>query len=175
MALSLYQAVVPSYIQILNAVLRLVEKAEAFCADKALPADDILNARLAEDMLPFAFQVKSTIVHSIGAINALHEGRFSPDRTPPPSGFEGLKAAVTAALAALDAVEPEDMDALVGRDMLFIFGERRMEFTVENFLLSFSQPNFYFHASTAYDILRNKGVTIGKPDFLGTPRIKAPA
>ena len=69
------------------------------------------------------------------------------------------------------------MEGLIGRDMIFSVpaANLRMDFTAENFLLSFSLPNFYFHATTAYDILRHKGVRIGKLDFLGRPRIKAPA
>ncbi|MGK2910028.1 MAG: DUF1993 domain-containing protein [Sphingobium sp.] len=175
MALSLYQATVPSYIQILGSVLRLMGKAEAFCAEKALPADDILNARLADDMLPFAYQVKSTTVHSIGAINGVKKGKFGPDMTPPPSSFAELKEQLEATLAALNAIVPEDMESLIGGDMVFELGERRLEFAAENFLLSFSLPNFYFHATTAYDILRSKGLAIGKRDFIGVPRIKVPA
>lgn len=175
MALSLYQATIPSQIQILNSVLRLVGKAEAFCTDKGLHADDILTARLAEDMQPFAYQVKSVTVHSIGAIKGVHEGTFSPDMTTPPSDFAGLKAQLEATLAALDAIVPKEMDAFIGRDMVFEIGERRLEFRAENFLLSFSQPNFYFHATTAYDILRHKGMDIGKRDFIGVPRIKPAA
>jgi uncharacterized protein len=56
--------------------------------------------------------------------------------------------------------------------MAFAIGETRMEFTAEDFLLSFSMPNFYFHATTAYDLLRARGIQIGKRDFLGRPRIK---
>ena len=126
-------------------------------------------------MLPFAYQVKSTTVHSIRAINALHDGVFSPDMTPPPSSFEALRAQLETTLAALNSVVPEELDAYIGREMAFVMGDRRMDFTAENFLLSFSQPNFYFHATTAYDILRNKGFAIGKRDYLGAIRIKAAA
>ncbi len=66
----------------------------------------------------------------------------------------------------------EEVDALSGRDMVFQIGERKVPFTTDNFLLSFSLPNFYFHATTAYDILRTKGVPLGKRDFLGRMRIK---
>ena len=65
------------------------------------------------------------------------------------------------------------MTGFLGRDMRFEAGERRLDFTAENFLLSFSQPNFYFHATTAYDILRNQGLPLGKRDFLGKTRRKA--
>ena len=79
---------------------------------------------------------------------------------------------LTETLAGLEAIDPAEVDGFLGRDMRFEFGERRMEFVAEEFLLSFSQPNFYFHAATAYDILRWKGLPIGKRDFAGMPRMK---
>jgi hypothetical protein len=172
MAFSLYAATVPSYRQILEAVAGLLGKAEAFCTEKGMAPQDIIQARLADDMLPFAYQVKSTAVHSLGAIEGVRRGVFSPDTTPPPETFAALKARITETLAALEAVEPAEVDSFVGRDMRFSFGERHVNFTAENFLLSFSQPNFYFHATTAYDILRWKGVSIGKRDFTGKTRKK---
>jgi uncharacterized protein len=172
MAFSLYAATVPSYRQILEAVSGLLGKAENFCAEKGIAAHDIIQARLAEDMLPFAYQVKSTAVHSLGAIEGLRKGVFSPDTTPSPETFAALKTRIAETLSALEAVEAAEIDAFVGRDMRFAFGDRHIDFTAENFLLSFSQPNFYFHAATAYDILRWKGVPIGKRDFTGKPRTK---
>jgi hypothetical protein len=172
MAFSLYAATVPSYQQILEAVIGLLGKAEAFCAEKGLAHQDIIQARLAADMQPFAYQVKSTAVHSLGAIEGVRRGVFSPDTTPPPESFAALKARLVATLAALESVEPAEIDSFVGRDMRFAFGERHLDFTAENFLLSFSQPNFYFHVTTTYDILRWKGVPIGKRDFIGKTRKK---
>jgi hypothetical protein len=92
--------------------------------------------------------------------------------TPPPDNFAALNARLAATLAALEAIEAAEVDAFVGRDMRFAFGDRHIDFTAENFLLSFSQPNFYFHAATTYDILRWKGVPIGKRDFIGKLRSK---
>jgi len=172
MAFSLYAATIPSYRQILTAVAALIGKAETFCAEKNVPPEEIIHARLAGDMLPFAYQVKSTSVHSLGAIEGLRKGVFSPDLTPPPQTFHELKGSVAHALAALEAIDPKEIDAFVGRDMRFAFGERQLNFTAEDFLLSFSQPNFYFHATTAYDILRWKGLPIGKRDFTGRLRLK---
>jgi len=171
--LSLYAATVPSYQQTLGAVSGLLDKAEAFCATKSLPPSEIIQARLAPDMLPFAYQVKSTVVHSIGSIEGVRRGVFSPDMTPPPESFAELKARIAEALAALASIPPAEVDGFMGKDMRFSFRERNIDFTAENFLLSFSQPNFYFHATTAYDILRWKGVTIGKRDFMGTLRMKS--
>jgi hypothetical protein len=172
MSLSLYAATVPSYQQILEAVAGLLAKAEAFCTEKAIAPRDIIEARLAGDMQPFSYQVKSTAVHSLGAIEGIRRGVFSPDTTPPPETFSALKARIAETLAALEAVEKAEVDSFVGRDMRFSFGDRHVDYAAENFLLSFSQPNFYFHAATAYDILRWKGVPIGKRDFLGRTRKK---
>jgi uncharacterized protein len=122
-------------------------------------------------MLPFAYQVKATAVHSLGAIEGVRKGVFSPDMTPPPQTFSALRIRIADALAALEAIEASEIDAFLGRAMRFEFGERQMNFTAENFLLSFSQPNFYFHATTAYDILRWKGLPLGKRDFVGRVRI----
>jgi uncharacterized protein len=173
MAFSLYAATIPSYRQILSAVAALLGKAETFCAEGNVPPEEIIHARLAGDMLPFAYQVKSASVHSLGAIEGLRKGVFSPDLTPPPQTFPDLKANISHTLAALDAIDPKEIDGFVGRDMRFAFGERHLNFTAEEFLLSFSQPNFYFHATTVYDILRWKGLPIGKRDFTGRLRLKA--
>jgi hypothetical protein len=172
MAFSLYEATIPSYRQILGAVGGLVGKAETYCAEQKLAAEEIIQARLAPNMLPFAYQVKSTAVHSLGAIEGLRKGVFSPDMTPPPQTFSALKTTISETLAALEALDAAEIDAFLGRDMRFAFGERQMNYTAENFLLSFSQPNFYFHATTAYDILRWKGLPLGKRDFVGRVRIK---
>jgi hypothetical protein len=172
MAYSLYAATVPSYRQILGAVAALLVKAEAFCAEKGMAPQDVIHARLADDMQPFAYQVKSTAVHSLGAIEGVRKGVFSPDTTPPPDTFAGLKARINAALTGLELVETSEIESFIGRDMRFVFGDRHVDYTAENFLLSFSQPNFYFHATTAYDILRWKGLPIGKRDFMGQTRKK---
>ncbi len=172
MPLSLFDATIPSYLQILGAVTRLLGKAEAWCTDKGLQPADLIQAKLADDMLPFGYQVKSTVAHSFGAIVGLRNGVFSPDRTPWPDSFAGLKQLTTDAIAGLEAVDAAELESFMGRDMRFEFGEMRLDFTAENFLLSFSQPNFYFHATTAYDILRWKGMPIGKRDYTGRVRVK---
>ena len=172
MPISLYDATIPSCLQILGAVSGLLDKAESFCVEKSIAADDIVQARLADDMLPFAYQVKSTAIHSIGAIEGVRRGTFSPDTTQPPETFAALKDRIREAIGALHAIDPAEVDGFIGRDMRFVFGDRDIGFTAEDFLLSFSQPNFYFHAATTYDILRWKGVPLGKRDFIGNPRTK---
>ena len=173
MALSLYDVTIPSFRQTLGAIAGLLVTAESFCAEKGFAPQDIIEARLAEDMLPFAYQVRSTAVHSLGAIEGVRRGVFSPDMTPPPQTFTALRSRIAETLAALEAIQPAEVEAFIGRDMRFEFRERRLEFTAENFLLSFSLPNLYFHAATAYDILRWKGAHIGKRDFMGKLRLKA--
>lgn len=170
MALTLYAATIPSFLQILGSVLRLIGKAEAFCTEQGLPPEAVIQARIAADMFPFAYQVKSTAVHSLGAIEGVREGTFSPDMTIPPDTFEGLRERIELTIATIEAIDPDEVESFIGRNMKFEFGDLVMDFTSEDFLLSFSQPNFYFHATTAYDILRMKGVQIGKRDFTGRVR-----
>ena len=172
MSISLYAVTIRSYQQTLGAIGGLLGAAEALCTSKGIAPEEIVQARLTPDMLPFCYQVKSSAVHSLGAIEGVRRGVFSPDMTPPPDSFPALKARITETLAALDKVPPAEVESFVGRDMFFVFGERRLPFTAEDFLMSFSLPNFYFHATTAYDILRWKGAPIGKRDFLGQLRLK---
>ena len=79
---------------------------------------------------------------------------------------------MTQARSELSALTPDVVNALVGRDVTFKLGERALPFTAEGFLMSFSLPNFFFHATTAYDILRHKGAPIGKRDFMGRLTLK---
>lgn len=172
MTLSLYAATVPTYLQMLGSVLQLLDKAEAFCAEKGISPADMIDARLAPDMFPFGFQVKSAAVHSFGAIDAVRKGLFSPNRDPWPDSFAGLRAMVAQARDALGAIKPADLEGLVGKPMRFEAGDIKMEFAAEDYLLSFAQPNFYFHAAIAFAILRMKGVQVGKRDWLGAMRMK---
>jgi hypothetical protein len=172
MAFSLYAATIPSYLQILGSVSGLLERAEAFCVEKAVDPQTIVQAKLADDMLPFSYQVKSAAVHSLGSIEGVRRGVFSPDMSPPPETLPALKSRIAEATEALQAIAPAEIESFIGRDMAFVFKDFRVDFTAENFLLSFSLPNFYFHSTTAYDILRWKGVPIGKRDYLGKMRKK---
>jgi hypothetical protein len=172
MPFSLYDAVVPTNLQMLGAIDALMGKAEAFCAEQGRAEADLIDARLTPDMLPLGFQVKSCVTHSIGGVEGVQAGTFSPDVTPWPTDFAGLHAKLQGAIASLNSIDRDAFDALGDSDTQFSFGETRMPFTGANFLLSFSQPNFFFHAATAYAILRAQGVKLGKRDFIGMPRIK---
>ncbi|MGE4322694.1 MAG: DUF1993 family protein [Sphingobium sp.] len=169
--MTLYEAFVPGCVQVLGSVSGLLDKAQAHCAAQAVAPETLIGARLAPDMLDFAYQVKSCCVHSIGAIEGLRQGRFSPDRSTPPDSFEHLRALVAQALEALSAIDPAEIDALAATDLVFTIGDKlRWDFRGQDFLMSFSLPNCYFHATTAYGLLRHAGLKIGKADYLGAVR-----
>lgn len=173
MTFSLYEATVPVFLQTLGAVSHLLEKAEAWTAEKQVSDRNIIDAQLAPDMLPFSYQVKSAAVHSIGAIEGVRRGEFSPDLTEPPQSFPALKERVAETIGALTELTPEEVNDFVGREMVFIFRENRLQFTsADAFLMRFSIPNFMFHATTAYDLLRREGLDIGKRDYMGKLPLK---
>src|SRR5665213_3423793 len=121
MALSLYAATIPSYLQLLQSVSGLLSKAQSFCAEKSIDASSIIQARLAEDMLPFAYQIRATATHSMGAIEAVRKGVFTPDLTPPPETFVALEAKIAETLSALAAIAVDEIAGFVGRDIRFYF------------------------------------------------------
>ena len=172
MPLSLHAAYVPSALQMLGTARHLVDTAERWCAENAVEEGAIIAACLREDMLPFSYQVKSVAEHTKGSMEALRAGVYSPDLSPPPTNFDDLRAKLSDAVTAMEELDESEMESFMGQPMRFEFKDRRMDFTAEDFLLSFSQPNFYFHCATAYDILRMKGIPVGKRDFLGQVRIK---
>lgn len=173
MPISLHAAFIPSALQMLGTCDHLINKAEAWCVDHDCSPAEAIGARIHDDMAPFSYQVKSVAVHSAGALNGVRQGVFAPDLAPPPEDFARLRAAVGEARAALETISDAEMEDFIGRPMRFEFRAYRLDFAAEDFLLSFSQPNFYFHAATAYDILRMKGVEVGKRDFLGRMRLAA--
>ena len=174
MSISLHAASVGTFLQILPPVAGLIDKAEEHCKANGMEAEGLTSARLADDMWEFAKQVFECGHHSARAIEGVRAGVFSPELHSVPQDFASLRKEVADAIALLEAVEPAEIDGMVGRDMRFQFEDKmRMDFTVEDFLLTFSLPNFYFHATTAYDILRNQGLKVGKMDYLGRPRMKA--
>lgn len=172
MTLSLYEAIVPSTLQVLGSVDGLLDKAQGFANERGVSAADAIDWRLAPDMLPFGYQVKSCADHSVGAIEGTRAGSFSPSMKPWPTDWAGLKALIANAIATLHGIDRAEFDALAGADTHFRMGEMALPFAGAQFLLSFSQPNFYFHATTAYAILRKEGVALGKRDFLGKLRVR---
>ena len=172
MPLSLHASYVPSGLQMLGTADHLVDVAEKWCSEENRDHSAVIGARLIDDMLPYCYQIKSVAEHTGGAIEAVRQGVYSPDLNPPPTSFDELRIKLANARTTLTDLTEDEMESWMGRDMRFEFKDRRMDFTVEEFLLSFSQPNFYFHATAAYSIARMLGVQVGKMDFMGAVRIK---
>ncbi len=172
MAISLYDATVKSFIQTVGAVSAFLEKGAAHLKEAGHDPDAFVETRLCGDMLPFRFQLVSVAHHSRGAVEGAKAGIFRPPGGVGDLGYVAMQAHVAEALAALKALTPDEVDALEGKDMVFQLGERSLPFTAEGFLLSFSLPNLHFHATTAYDILRQAGVPLGKRDYMGSLRLR---
>lgn len=172
MPLSLHAAYVPSALQMLGTARHLVDTAEKWCSEHDCGHDDFINARVFDDMLPWSYQVKCVAEHTQGSIEGVRAGLYSPDLNPPPTSFGALREKLSGAREMLEALTEEEMEGWIGQPMRFEFKNRGMDFNAEDFLLTFSQPNFYFHCATAYNILRMKGLPVGKMDFMGRMRIK---
>jgi hypothetical protein len=174
MAVARYDLSVTNYLQTLGAVEGFLAKGLTHFQEGNSDPNAVLDERLYSDMLPFKFQVWATAHHSLGAIKGVKEGVFGPPSPIPATmDYAGLQKAVAEAREALQKVTPDEVEAVQGKDVTFQLPSMKIPFTAEGFLLSFSLPNFYFHATTAYDILRHKGVPLGKRDFLGRMRIKS--
>jgi hypothetical protein len=170
-SISFYDASVGSYLQVLNAIAGVLEKGASHAAAAGLDLQEIVMTRLREDMMPFHFQVVSVAHHSWGAMQGMQAGVFRPPSFELDEDYAGLRALVTEALDGLAGLDASEVEALAGKSLVFELGKRELPFTNQNFLLSFSLPNFYFHATTTYDILRMLGVPLGKMDFLGRMKV----
>ena len=171
MAFSLYDVSVDSYLRTTTAIAAVLETAEAHFSATGVDLEEIAAARLCDDMAQFRFQVACVAHHSLEAVRACASGSFGPPEGFETLGWAELKALLRSTLDGLGTFEREAVDALAGGRVVFRLGETEIPFTTENFILGFSLPNFYFHATTTYDILRARGVPIGKRDFLGQLRI----
>ena len=172
MSLSLYDVTVSGFLQTVDAIEAVLHKGLAHCRSADLDPASLVEARLHPDMLPLRFQVVSIVKHSVGAIECVKAGLFGRPPEVPPLDYAQLQATLADAQATLRAYTRDEIDALAQRELRFQPGELHLQFTAVDFLLSFSIPNFHFHATTAYDILRSKGVPIGKRDYLGRMRVK---
>ena len=171
MAISFYETSVPVFQQFLKALLGVLDKAEQHCAEKGIDPASLLGTRLIEDMQPLTFQIMQSINHSVGGLATLRGQQRAR-----PSGLEtfaGAKRAIEEALAELEAIKPEELADAETKPVELKFPGRELKFVGLGYLLGYAMPQFFFHVTTAYDILRHKGVPIGKRDFLGRiPLIK---
>ena len=169
MAISLYDISVRPFLQTVGAIDGVLAAGAASGVD----INQLVTARLHDDMLPFRFQVQSVVHHSIDAIDGVKAGAFSPSPAIPEQSYAELQASVADALARLKALTPGEVNALEGNDVIFSMGERfKLPFTAVGFLTSFSLPNMHFHAATTYGMLRARGVKLGKKDYMGAMWVK---
>jgi hypothetical protein len=172
MATSLYDISVRSYLQILGGLSTAMQKGAAHAAENNIDMKELINFRLRDDMLPFKFQVIATCHQSLGCLKGLRTGSFAPPPDMPDIDYAGLQQLVSETIEELGAMTEGDINALSNNDVIFKMGSMELPFQGEDFILSFSLPNFYFHATTTYDMLRIKGTPLGKLDFLGAVRFK---
>ncbi len=172
MSISFYDVSVASFVQTLGAVSAFLQKGREHCEKTGVDLDEVVETRLYPDMFPFRFQVVSVAHHSLGAIRGIEAGVFGPPGGAADLDYAALEKLVADARSGLEEYDRAAIDALEQKDVEFKLGDFGMPFVGSDFVLSFSFPNFYFHAATAYDILRMKGAPIGKRDFMGVPRLK---
>lgn len=167
MSISMYTVSVPVLRQILTSLAAILAKAESHVDTKKLEPDALLQARLFPDMFPLLRQVQLATDFAKG-IAARLGGVDVPRYDDVEHDFAGLQARLEKTLAFLDSVPREAIDAGAERDITIGTGANQRQFKGQAYLLHYALPNFYFHAATAYDILRHNGLDIGKRDFVGT-------
>ena len=125
MAISLYDMSVPTYLQTLGGVAGFMEKGLAHCSECNVQPGEVVEHRLFQDMAPFSFQIRSVAHHSAGAMEALKTGVFNPPGRAEPLDYAGLQKLVNDTKARLEALKPDEVNALEGKDVAFQFGEQR--------------------------------------------------
>jgi hypothetical protein len=166
MAISMFQASVPAFLQMLNSLSAILGKAEAYAAERKIDPAVLLGYRLAPDMFPLARQVQIATDHAKGC-SARLAGVDVPKYADDETSFGALRERIARTIEFVEDFRPEDIDGSGERDIALTAGTRELRFKGQQYLVNFALPNFYFHVTTAYDILRHCGVPIGKRDFLG--------
>ncbi len=164
--MSLYKASVPTYIQMLGSMVTVLEKGIAHAAATKIDQSVFVNYRLFPDMRPLSFQVHSLADHASGSCQRLAgiEAQLPPrDETT----LDQLKTRVVKALDVVKSIAPAAVDAHADQDVPFPMGPRKVTMKGYDYMMHFALPNFWFHHTTAYNILRHCGVAIGKMDYLG--------
>ena len=169
MTVSMYTVSIPLFMQHLNGLNTVLDKAASWAAARKVNETDLLNMRLSPDMFNLARQVRAATDHAVNAAGRLSGKellKFANDEATIPQ----LKDRIAKAIDYLKSIKPTEIDGTETKDISISFpsGQTR-QFTGQSLLLGNSLPNFYFHTTTAYDILRQCGVEIGKRDFMGTP------
>jgi hypothetical protein len=164
----MYQASTPRFAAMLRNLSALIDKADAHCAAKKIEPVALTTDRLFPDMFPFTRQVQIACDTAKGAVARL-AGAEVPKHEDTEQSFAELKARIAKTLDFIESVRPERIDGSEDKEIVLQMrsGERRLKGM--QYLLGSAYPNFYFHVTTAYNILRHNGVEIGKTDFLGKP------
>jgi hypothetical protein len=166
MSLSMYQASIPVFIRMLGNLSKILDKAAAFAEAKKIDPTVLVRDRLAPDMLPFSFQVQTASDAAKGCAARL-AGIEAPSFPDTESTLPELKERIEKTLAFLKTVTPAQIDGSEERPVTLKLRSGEMQFKGQDYLLHFALPNFYFHITTAYNILRHNGVDLGKADFIG--------
>ena len=169
MPISMYTVSIPVFIQHLNGLAAVLDKAAAWASARKVNEADLLNMRLSPDMFNLTRQVRAATDHAANAAGRLSGKellKFANDET----SIAQLKDRIAKTIDYLKGMKPGDIDGTESKDISITFpsGQTR-QFTGQSLLLGNSLPNFWFHTTTAYDIVRLCGVEVGKRDFMGTP------
>jgi hypothetical protein len=168
MTISMYQVSVPVFARNLAALSGVLDKAAAFAEAKKFDQAVLLGTRLYPDMFPLNVQVGQVCTHAARGVAQL-AGLTQPEFGTPETTLAGLKERVQKTLDFVKTATPAQIDGTENKDIVLKFGTREMPFKGEQFLVGFTLPNFFFHYTTAYNILRSLGLEIGKRDFMGAP------
>jgi len=168
MTISMYQASAPRFANTLKNLSAILDKAQAHCDAKKIDPLALTGARLYPDMFALARQVQVTCDTAKGALARL-AGVEIPKHEDTEKTFEELKARIAKTVALIETFKPAQIDGTEDKDLVIKLGAREVQWKGMQYLLGFALPNFYFHAATAYDILRNNGVELVKRDFIGNP------
>ena len=166
MAVSMFQISVPIFVRQLNGLAGCLKKAQALYAEKKYDESTLLGYRFYPDMFNFAKQVQIATDHARNCA-ALLAGLEAPKYEDNEKSIAELLARVERTIAWLNTVKPAQVDGTEGNAVTIKTRDREMKFTGLELLQNRSLPNFYFHITTAYDILRHNGVELGKRDFMG--------
>lgn len=162
----MYQASVPVFQKALGSFAGVLDKGAASAEARKFDPQVLLQARLAPDMFHFTRQVQIATGHATGCPARL-AGLEPPKFDDQENSFADLRTRLAQAQAFLATLRPEQIDGSEERRIVLKFGPREFEFTGLPYLMQFALPNFHFHYTTAYAILRHNGVELGKRDFLG--------
>jgi uncharacterized protein len=165
MTLSIYDAAFPPVMRMLGSLSAILDKAAEHCAARKIDPAVLLNYRIAPDMFPLARQVQVVTDHAKGMAARLG-GVEVPGFEDTETTFEELKARLAKTLDFVGSITPAQVAGAEDREIVLKL-RTEMRFNGRDYTFGFMLPNFYFHATTAYDILRHAGVDIGKRDFMG--------